>query len=140
MPLISCSPARLLAAYLATGIKQKAGWSVQVGNEPTSPDETITIFDTVGYTDGRNLVSKATCIHHGIQFRIRSRDYRDGWLKLGEIQRLLDQICNTEIKVEEVDFVLNSFVLAGPGGFIGNQEKNKRCVFTLNGLLTAREV
>lgn len=138
MPLVSCSAARLLSAFLAARVKQKAAWSVQVGMEPTSPDDTITLFDTAGYMDGRSL--HRTYIHHGVQIRVRSREYPDGWKKLAEIQSLLDTICNTEIRVEEVNFVLNSFVLSSPATFVGNQEKNKRCVFTLNGLLTAREV
>ena len=50
-----------------------------IGKEPSDPDDTVTIFDTMGFPD--DLTMDATEIYErpSCQIRVRSNDYLTGW-------------------------------------------------------------
>jgi hypothetical protein len=140
MAVITVPPAQALATYLALKITHPSDWKCFVGAEPDMPDSVITVFDTTGVTDGRDMRTKESIVFHGVQVRLRSVVYSDGWGKLQEIKKTLDRVQMETVRVGNTAVVLHAFKLSGTPSFIGRTEKNRRCIFTLNGLLTATEV
>jgi len=84
---------RQLLVDLELGVNPpSAGWQAYSTSEPTSPDNVITVYDTAGRSHGRDSVINDRQEHHGIQVRVRSATFRDGWLKSNIIAQALDRV------------------------------------------------
>lgn len=66
-------------------------WEVHVEGEPDKPDNCITVYDTVGRTNGRDHNIGEMAEHEGIQIRVRSNSPTDGWAKAKAIADKLDK-------------------------------------------------
>lgn len=84
------SPADDLSEVLADNavgvIGANAGWSINVGIEPSSPETAITLYDTGGLEPDTD---KMEVFRPSIQVRVRGFSYRDGYAKQQEIRALL---------------------------------------------------
>lgn len=65
------------------------GWAYYSSNEPTTPDQCITTYDTPNRYDGRNMVDGEIEAHYGIQIRVRSTNHFAGYLKAHGIETAL---------------------------------------------------
>lgn len=140
MAVITVPPSQAVAVYLASKITHPSDWSFFVGAEPDMPDQVVSVYDTTGVTDGKDMRSLETITLHGIQVRLRSTVYDHGWGKVQEVKKVLDRVRMETVRVGNVAVKIHAFKLSGTPSFIGRTEKNRRSVFTLNGLLTATEV
>lgn len=63
-----------------------------VGKEPATPDETVTIFDSVGWQPQLTMNKEEVYEYPVVQIRVRSRSYLTGWTLLDKIVRRLHGI------------------------------------------------
>jgi len=63
--------------------------SLFIGLEPATPDETVTIFDTMGFPDQLTLTPGEVYEYPSIQIRVRSNDYMTGWTLAHDIKTSL---------------------------------------------------
>lgn len=68
-----------------------ASWPVYAIQEPNSPDNAITLYDTAGVSRGRFLGNGEVQEVHGIQVRVRSSDGQTGFVKANAIKKNLTQ-------------------------------------------------
>jgi hypothetical protein len=66
-------------------------WPVYAADEPSTPDNVITVYDTDGRDDGRTMPDGERQEHHGFQVRVRADDHPTGYAKARAIAVALDQ-------------------------------------------------
>lgn len=102
------------------------------------PDRALCLYDTTGILDGR-IQRGGTQIHPGLQLKVRSNTYNEGWDKVTALQRYMDTI-RGEYTVEGVDYFVYGIKLMGPPMPIGQEEGTRREQFTLNATITYTEL
>jgi hypothetical protein len=121
-------------------------WPVYSTNEPSSPDNVITVTDTVGTDHGRSMVDGEAMGHYGFQIRIRAKDPRVGWKKADEIRTTFSEhVYNRTVSIDDEDTTDSYTVqaLVGIGDVIPLGKEigtSKRNLFTLNALLVVEQV
>jgi len=60
-----------------------------IGLEPATPDETVTLFDTMGLPEQLTLTPGEIYEYPSIQIRVRSNDYTVGWALTNDIKTSL---------------------------------------------------
>lgn len=134
------SPGAVIVSYLvAQGVfadSQATPWPLFLGSEPDAGvDDVGTVFDTSGIKDGR-LMEDGTIIHHyGIQVRVRSRDYEDGWDKL---KQACDQLA-AAYNVTVGTWTVHNVSIQGSPMSIGVDGTKRRRLFVANFLVTLTE-
>lgn len=138
---ISHSPAdilRRLLIRLGLGADPRSSpWPVFAAVEPSKPDETVTVYDTQGQSDGRSMIDGEAYRHYGFQVRVRSTDHPRGWLKADAVRRALTQaVENESVAVDGVEYLVRCAAKVGQVLPLGiDNPATKRSLFTLNGLL-----
>lgn len=83
------SPARDIADYIIAQslgvLGATAGWGVYVGKEPSSPNTTITTYDTGGFNPDYEIGAYRPTV----QVRVRAHDYLTAYAKCAAIQAAL---------------------------------------------------
>ena len=117
-------------------------WPIFATQEPDRPDNCITVFDTAGVLDGRQMPTGVQMEHEGWQIRIRARTHNVGWQKAKEIADLLDQSVVRYVVVIGGHQYLVQCVSRTSGVLSLGEEspQTKRRVFTLNGIMAVREI
>jgi hypothetical protein len=135
------SPADVIAALLIDlGIGGDAGadplpeWPVYVGSEPSSPDSTITVYDTAGRAFGRSMATGDLSEHHGFQVRVRARTHAGGWLKARAVAVALDRgVLHRTVTVGGRAYFVNVVNReSGPLALGKEVPATKRSLFTVN--------
>lgn len=143
------SPARLVAQYLVDNnlvdwppgntTLPASTWYGFYASMPELGDSAVCVYDTTPTPDGRYHRGAGDTVEHpGIQIRVRHKLYDPGWAKAFEIQQYLDLIKNTTVTVDSVPHLLEACTQTAGLTFIGQEEKNKRQLFTLNRILTLK--
>lgn len=115
-------------------------WPVFVSQEPSTPDNVITLYDTEVRDLGRHMADGYREIMHGVQVRVRSYTYALGWAKINALAIALD----SSVYQELVTIGVNSYNvhavtrLSGPLS-LGKEPETARRLFTLNVLVTVHE-
>ena len=99
-----------------------SGWAIFIGKEPSSPNNTITVYDTGGAMGNPDQLYDPT-----IQIRIRGHDYSGTYAKAVEIRD--DLVVNTDRVVGDWHYA--GFFLISDIAKIDTDENN-RDVFTIN--------
>lgn len=60
-----------------------------IGQEPSEPDDVVTIFDTGGMPSQLTFAKGEDYHNPSIQVRVRSNDYETGWTLLNDIKTFL---------------------------------------------------
>lgn len=89
------SPAEIIRQFL---IDREAGsnpldaedWPVFVSFLPSSPDNAICVYDTMGQLDGRIMTTGEQVTHPGVQIYTRGLNYPAVWDKIQAIASALD--------------------------------------------------
>ncbi len=102
--------------------------------EPDTPDECITVYDTLGTQDGRSMVSGEQYSHKGIQVRVRSGTSTDGFVKAQAISNSLDQSTYQEVlTIGGVRYFIQAVSTKGDPIPLGRETpKSKRFLYTIN--------
>ena len=119
-----------------------AKWSVFAPVEPSSPDDCITVQDTVGTPDVRSAVDMVQEYHPGIQVRVRAVDEEVGKLKAEDVRAALEQIGSNVVTLENGNkYSLLNAAKISDAKFAGREAgKTKRVYFTINCTLAVREI
>lgn len=117
---------------------ERPSWPVFTRSEPALPDEVITVYDTVGMSQGRLMVDGELVDYYGIQVRLRARTDDAGWLKMDEVRTALSKgVYQTTVVIGSSEYLvhcLHGFSQILPNGKeVGTSE---RSIFTLNFLAT----
>lgn len=133
---------RTLLVSLGVGANPSptAVWPIQDTSEPDAPDNSITIYDTQGRTQGRIQFTGETQEIHGIQIRIRAASSTVGWAKARSIARVLDvEILRNLVTVEGSVYLVQAVTRTSDVLSLGKETPNsKRSVFTINALMSVR--
>lgn len=131
------SPAEILKELLLSNSDE---WDSFISSMPDSPDNCVAIYDTAGTLDGRVMKTGEVDGHYGIQIKVRSLNYEDGWQKLNEMVNNLDlATVPLEIVVGETTYIIQNGSRTSPIVPIGNDEK-RRSLFTVNYLMAIKEI
>jgi hypothetical protein len=85
-------------------------WPVFVGSEPEEPDNVLTVYDTVGTHDGKEMFGGETYRHHGIQVRARGRNYADCYARLNRAQTLMSETAyRNQVVIDNATYLIESF-------------------------------
>lgn len=123
-------------------------WPLYVSNEPATPDNVMTLYDTDGRGEGRTMIDGARQEHYGFQLRIRGVDDQVGSARSWFMAHVLDQrVYNRACVVDrglstEARYVVYSVSRTTGVISLGTEEggASKRSIFTLNGLVALRRV
>lgn len=138
------APSEVIVAYI---IKGKYGshpdnnleWPAFAGRQPDDPENIITITDTAPSLEGRIQKTGETINHPGIQVFVRSSDYLQGWHKISKLATLFDAVKRTEVRVENRRYRIEAATIESGPMTLG-QDPTKRMLFTLNLILTIKEI
>lgn len=113
---------------------ETTSWQAFTSNEPDLPDDCITTTDTAGRLDGRLAISGETVEHYGVQIKIRSSVFHDGWQKANEISTVLDDSVYQEaLVIDSSQYLIHAVTKSGGIANLGRDRPNgNRSLFTLN--------
>jgi hypothetical protein len=114
-------------------------WPIYVANEPTTPDNCITVRDTAGVSHGRSMPDNALLEHFGIQVRVRAATHSVGWPKANAVRLMLKDVYCAEATVDGVLYRVHALVKIGQILALGKEAPmSKRSIFTINMLVSLR--
>jgi hypothetical protein len=116
-------------------------WPVFVAGEPPTPDNVVTVYNTLGKDEGRSQVDGERQEHHGIQVRIRGATHDIGYRKARAIATALDRSVYQEgVDIDEFSYLVHCVSRTGDVLDLGSETpESKRQVFTINALVSLRE-
>lgn len=117
-------------------------WPINVAQQPSDPDECITLFDTVGVQHGRTAPDKERNEHHGVQLLVRSADHATGWAKARAVAVAADKnVLHDLVTIGSDRYCVKTVVRRGgvlalgsetPLQGFGKMSVSKRLLFSVN--------
>ena len=108
--------------------------TVFVGREPSAPINSVTIYDTPGFSPYLGLTSTGY-EYPSIQIRVRNKKYTDGWNLIERIKDSLHGLSQTTI-----NDTLYSVIYCSSGPALLDWDDNGNCRFVCNFNLQRRDV
>lgn len=130
---------RYLLIDLAQGTLPSDGstWPIHVGQEADNPDQTITVYNTEGRTDGRMMEDGEVVEFPGILVRIRSPSSETGYTKAEAIKVALDEAYRVSVTIDSTTYTIQAATRVGTVNSLGRDvQRTKMFLYTLNYLLT----
>ncbi len=116
-------------------------WPIFVEQEPAIPDNCLTIYNTPGREDGRSMIDGELLGHFGFQVRIRAALVTTGYAKAQALQDTLSQeILRTAVTIDSTTYVVQAITRISDIHSLGKMPGSSRFLFTINGLLTIRQL
>lgn len=143
------SPAEVIATtLLAMGLGSSPtsnpvqAWPIFATNEPSGPDNCITVYDTEGIKDGRTMIDGEVQLHHGFQIRVRSLDHSTGYQKANAIAIAIDeQVNQMDVTISPNVYIVWAISRKGDVIPLGTEGgKSKRSLFTINAIVALQEI
>lgn len=126
-----------LASTVASGNTYPCFFS----NEPDSPDNCFTTYNTDGRLQGRDMVSGEPLEVHGVQIRLRDIDVENGDDKLNGVAQRLSTVQRVEVSIGSYIFLVHAITQASTVMPIGFEAPvSKRAIWTLNLLMTVTQI
>lgn len=112
-------------------------WPIYVANEPSLPDNCITLFDTMGEIDSKNHIDGKVVEHHGFQIRVRAENHSVGYVKANSLSQLIDtELYRESVTIGSSDYCIHSIRRMTDVIPLGTESPtSKRCIFTINFLV-----
>lgn len=144
------SPASIMAAYIIeqldvdmTDPSDKSNWPLYISHMPDGSNvktDCGAIYDTAGIQEQRSMTGEWS-EHPGIQIRIRSRSYEDGYVKIEDIANALDAIAWVDFEIGDLEYRIFNVSRTSPIASLGTEPGTRRRFnFTINFLLTIKEL
>lgn len=128
---------------LMTAPSDESNWPLYISSMPDGDDVKVdcgSIYDTAGMLDGK-LSSGKVVVHPGIQLRIRSDDYEQGYAKIEAITLALDDVVRDTVTVSGDSYLLENVSRSTPIVPLGSERGYKRrFLFTVNFLITLKKI
>lgn len=116
-------------------------WPVYVSNEPSTPDEVLTCYDTVWRDDGRIQITGETTHHFGVQVRVRARTFRTGYAKAEAIRTYFDeQVNDMPVHLDGAVYIVHSISDTDVKSLGKDASNSQRSLFTMNCYATLTRV
>lgn len=133
------SPAVIVQALISSIISPT---TVYAGSEPTEPDNCITVYDTEGQADGREMVGGEILEHIGIMFRVRGKDHPTTYSIAANLRKAIaEQIRLNNLVLGSATYTIWCFSKIKPIFFLGrDMARSQRYVFTVNCLASIERV
>lgn len=116
-------------------------WPVYCDNEPDLPDNCITVYNTSGIVEGRDMNSGEAQEQPGAQFRIRATDPRTGYAKIDAIKQAIDtQVSYVTVVIGTASYLVHA--LSRTSGILALGKEigaSRRSVYTLNAVVALRQ-
>jgi hypothetical protein len=112
-------------------------WPVYATNEPSTPDNCITVVDTEAQDDGREMTVGEALYHYGIQVMIRSTDHPSGYQKaMSILNDFAQNVYNASINIGSNHYWVHCISRIRMIDIHGKDNPNtKRSRFSLNCLV-----
>lgn len=112
-------------------------WPVYVDNEPSDPDNVLTVYDTSGRDGGRTMYDGERQENHGFQVRIRSSDHKTGFTRARAIAVTLDRnVYDEVVTLDGTAYLVHAVSRTSDVIRLGKAPGSKRSLFTINALAT----
>lgn len=146
MPIIADlhhSPATIFQTYLrqeSFGVNPTSSqtWKIFVGSMPDDEDpdrdRAICVYDTTGIIFGKCMCDGRIYQQYGINIRVRSVDYEEGWRRANNIQDNLAALSQETVIIESIEYKIGSFSPTSGIIPLGESEIRSRKSFSLNGI------
>jgi hypothetical protein len=142
---LSHSPADILRyALVSLGLGTLAPttpWPVFAGQEPSAPDNCITVYDVAG-TDSGYVQQGERQEQHGWQVRVRGQDHATGYAKARAVAVALDEDLYQEtVTIGASSYLVWSVTRTSDVLSLGlDSPASKRHLFTVNGTICVRQL
>lgn len=116
-------------------------WPAYVGDEPARPDDAITIYDTRGLDFGDDMQGEKMGTY-GIQARVRSKSYTNGYEKAHILAIACDGVNHRVVRVGAQRYKVWSITRSGDVLQLRTERelKSNNKVFVFNALASIRKV
>jgi hypothetical protein len=117
----------------------KDDWFITVAYLPdnsVSKDKIIAITDTEGNYDGRIFRSGDVIIHPGLQIRVRSIDYMEGYQKMTSINKWIDAFKGEKVVINNDSLIILTVNRQTGIMPMGQDSHGRRFNFSTNYILT----
>jgi hypothetical protein len=113
-------------------------WPIYAHNEPTSPDNCITLYDTDGRQHGRTGPDRERQEHYGVQIRIRARDGESGFVKAHAVAVALDALIDYDsLTIDGTRYIVHSVTRTSGVISLGKEmAQSKRHLYTVNAIVS----
>ena len=145
---LEVSPAVLLRAFViqellaALPTASGAVWPAYLASLPDGDlidHDCMCFYDTAGIDDGRLMVGPVIQ-HYGLQVKVRSSDYQEGWAKIQAISAALQGIQNEVIIYDSDTYIIRNVSHTTPIVPLGNEYgKKRRFEFVVNLIATIQQ-
>jgi hypothetical protein len=138
------SPATILRQFLIDAglvpVELDVQWSCYIASMPESPADALCAYDTSGTKDGR-LMQGLVIERAGVQIKVRSTSYTDGWSKAEAVRMALDAILRTPVTVAGVNYIILVFIRSTGVVALGTEPgtTSRNVSFTINGLVAINQ-
>lgn len=125
----------LIAAGAGTDPAAAQPWPVYADNEPSSPDNVVTLFETAGISDGRTMVDGEAQVHLGVQARVRGRTGDVGRVRADLIRSKFESVYSMVVVLANptASYYLHCFARIQPVIPLGDESPDsKRKIFTVD--------
>jgi hypothetical protein len=130
----------LISEGLGTAVATNGAWPVFVYNRPDTPDAVLVVYNTGADSDGTIQRTGESVLHETVQVYLRATTDDPVYVKGLAIQAAMDSVRGTLVSYGGNTYKIHSFRLVTPLTFLGEEEKNKRRQYFINGRLTITEV
>lgn len=131
----------LIALGLGTEPRFGTNWPVNVSNEPATPDNVITLYDTEAGAQDERVMSGEMACRYGFQVRVRAIDDPTGWQKINSIRESLALLYEKNLTIGSEVYEAQASVKIGNiiplGRDVGS---SMRSLFVLNAMAVIRRV
>jgi len=131
----------LIAQSIGTDPSLSTAWPIYVANEPDTPDNLITVYDTAGIFEGRIQRTGEKVERRGIMIQVRGTSHPVTWAKMNALKLALDESVNKTL----VDIGINQYIVysisrqSGPIS-LGREPSTNRFLFSINSVVTLRQL
>lgn len=117
-------------------------WPGFAFNEPSNPDNCVTIYSTEGTSDGRSMIDGELQVHRGFQVRVRSKNPKTGYAKASSIsQYMAKSVYQKTVVVDSSTYLVQAITKIGDILSLGTDApKTKRSLFTINATISVKQV
>lgn len=137
------SPADVVRHVLiGLGLGTASGaWPVFVDSEPNAPDNCVTVYDTQGLDQGRDMNSGEMLGPVGFQVRIRAADHQTGWAKADAIAEMMAKsVYQRQVAISGRVYVVHAISRVGNVIRLGKEQNGNRSLFTVNAVTNVRQL
>lgn len=137
------SPAQILRKLLIDlGLAETTGdWTCYFSVAPDSPDKAVITFDTEGRVQGRTHVDGETQLAHGVQIQVRGTPAHEiGYARAMVIAVGLDGFSRATVTINAVSYLVQAVTRTSDVISLGIGDASRRRLFTINAVMSVRQV